>query len=106
MVPVLSFGVPGGQEWILVVLVVVLLFGASKLPELARSAGSALGEFKAARYEAEQEFQEVKKEAMEGEPGEELADEEAEATETTEEKEAEKAKAESEEAVEKLEEEE
>ncbi|MBS1263360.1 MAG: Sec-independent protein translocase protein TatAt [Methanonatronarchaeales archaeon] len=65
MNPVLAFGVPGGQEWILIVVIVVLLFGASKLPELARSAGSALGEFKSARYEAEKEYERVKKETTE-----------------------------------------
>lgn len=79
MSPVFAFGVPGGQEWILVGLVVVLLFGASKLPELARSAGSALGEFKSARYEAEQEFKQVKEEV------EETEDEPAEEDETEEE---------------------
>ncbi len=51
-------GVPGGSEWILIVAIVVLLFGASKLPKLARSAGSAIGEFKKARQESEQEIQE------------------------------------------------
>lgn len=38
--------VPGGWELILVVLVIVLLFGAKKLPELARGSGQALRIFK------------------------------------------------------------
>lgn len=38
--------IPGGWELILVVLVVVLLFGAKKLPELARGSGQALRIFK------------------------------------------------------------
>jgi sec-independent protein translocase protein TatA len=38
---------PGGTELIIVVLVLVLLFGSSKLPSLARSMGQAKKEFKA-----------------------------------------------------------
>ncbi len=37
---------PGGWELIVIVLVVVLLFGARKLPELARGTGQALRIFK------------------------------------------------------------
>ncbi|MBI3648190.1 MAG: twin-arginine translocase TatA/TatE family subunit [Actinobacteria bacterium] len=35
-----------GPEWLVVLGIVVLLFGAKKLPELARSMGKASGEFK------------------------------------------------------------
>jgi sec-independent protein translocase protein TatA len=35
-----------GPEWFIVLGVIVLLFGAKKLPELARSMGKASGEFK------------------------------------------------------------
>ncbi|MFQ5523198.1 MAG: twin-arginine translocase TatA/TatE family subunit [Acidimicrobiia bacterium] len=35
-----------GQEWIIVLLVVVLIFGARKLPELARSLGASAKEFR------------------------------------------------------------
>jgi sec-independent protein translocase protein TatA len=37
---------PGGMEMLLVLAVVMLLFGAKKLPELARSMGRAGKEFK------------------------------------------------------------
>jgi sec-independent protein translocase protein TatA len=40
-------GVPGGWELVLIVLVILLLFGAKKLPELARGSGRALRIFKA-----------------------------------------------------------
>ncbi len=35
-----------GPEWIVVLVVIVLLFGARKLPELARSIGKSTSEFK------------------------------------------------------------
>jgi sec-independent protein translocase protein TatA len=42
-----DIAVPGGWELILIVLVIVLFFGAAKLPELARGSGRALRIFKA-----------------------------------------------------------
>lgn len=38
---------PGGWELFLIIFVIVLLFGAKKLPELARGSGRALRIFKA-----------------------------------------------------------
>ena len=38
----------GGKEWIVIVLVVLLLFGGKKLPELMKGLGSGLNEFKKA----------------------------------------------------------
>lgn len=46
----------GAQEMILIFLVMLLLFGAKKLPELARGLGKSMGEFKKARDEFEQEI--------------------------------------------------
>jgi sec-independent protein translocase protein TatA len=40
-------GMPGGWELIAIILVILLLFGAKKLPELARGSGRALRIFKA-----------------------------------------------------------
>jgi sec-independent protein translocase protein TatA len=37
---------PGGPEWIVILLVVLLVFGGTQLPKLARSLGSAQKEFK------------------------------------------------------------
>ena len=42
-----------GPEWIVVVVILVLLFGAKKLPELARSVGRSTSEFKKGIAEAE-----------------------------------------------------
>jgi sec-independent protein translocase protein TatA len=47
---------PGWPETIFILIVVVLLFGAKKLPELARGLGQSLGEFKKARNEFEREL--------------------------------------------------
>ncbi len=49
----------GTQEMILIFLVVLLLFGASKLPELARSMGKSMGEFKKAQREIELEVRKL-----------------------------------------------
>src|SRR5438552_11719083 len=47
-----------GIEWvvILIIIAVLLLFGPSKLPELARGVGRALGEFRRGRMEIELEI--------------------------------------------------
>lgn len=46
----------GGQEIFLVLLIILLLFGAKKLPELARGMGSALKEFQKAKDEFSDEL--------------------------------------------------
>lgn len=46
----------GGQEMIVIFLIVLLLFGAKKLPELARGVGKSMGEFKKAREDFEREI--------------------------------------------------
>ena len=43
-------------EMIIIFIVVLLLFGAKKLPELARGVGKSMGEFKKAREEFEREI--------------------------------------------------
>ncbi|MCW2834171.1 MAG: tatAy [Nocardioides sp.] len=40
------FGMPAGAEWLIILAIVVLVFGAAKLPELARGTGQALRIFK------------------------------------------------------------
>ena len=46
----------GLQEMILIALVILLLFGAKKLPELARGIGKSMGEFKKAKEDFEDEI--------------------------------------------------
>ena len=53
--------IPSGFEWIfIVVIVVVIFFGAKKIPDLARGFGKATTEFEKARIEAKRELQQNK----------------------------------------------
>ncbi len=45
---------------IIVVVIAVLIFGAKKIPELARTFGKAKGEYEKGRIEAEKELKEFK----------------------------------------------
>ncbi len=51
----------GAPEIILGILVIVLLFGAKKIPELAQGLGKGIREFKKAAREVDEEVQETKK---------------------------------------------
>ncbi|MCL7475726.1 MAG: twin-arginine translocase TatA/TatE family subunit [ANME-2 cluster archaeon] len=50
---------PGPTELILIFLVILLLFGATKLPELANALGRSTGEFKKAQKESELSLKEL-----------------------------------------------
>ena len=52
-------GIPAGPEVLIILLVLVLLFGANKIPKLARSTGQAMGEFKKGREEIEDELKDM-----------------------------------------------
>ncbi|HSS19956.1 MAG TPA: twin-arginine translocase TatA/TatE family subunit [Pyrinomonadaceae bacterium] len=54
---ILLLGMPGGWELIAILLVVILLFGGSKLPQLAKSLGQSKRAFKEGLEEAEKEAQ-------------------------------------------------
>ena len=50
-----------GQEWIfIIVIAVVLIFGAKKIPELAKTFGKAKGEFEKGKIEGEKELKHFK----------------------------------------------
>lgn len=71
---------PIGPEIIVILLIIILLFGANKIPKLARSSGEAIGEFRKGREEIEEELKkgtEPVREAKEdvGEVGMEIQDE-------------------------------
>ena len=52
-------GMPGHMEIILIIFIILLLFGAKKLPELSRSLGKSLGEFKKGKEDIEREIHDV-----------------------------------------------
>jgi sec-independent protein translocase protein TatA len=56
----------GPNEILAILIIAFLLFGASKLPELARSLGKSMGEFKKAQREAEIELRRFEKDLAEG----------------------------------------
>ena len=47
--PQFLWGMPGGTEWILIILVVLLFFGGRKIPELMRGIGKGVREFNDAK---------------------------------------------------------
>ncbi len=50
-----------GQEWIFIIIIaVVLIFGAKKIPELAKTFGKAKGEFEKGKIEGEKELEDFK----------------------------------------------
>ncbi len=57
--PVLA-GMFGGWEMLLILAVVLLLFGAKKLPELAKGLGKSIKEFKKASDESHEEIADSK----------------------------------------------
>ena len=57
---------PGGWEMVVIALVILLLFGAKKLPELARGLGQGIREFKGAVNGAKDELKEAQ-DSMESE---------------------------------------
>ncbi len=50
-----------GMEWIWIIVIVgVLIFGAKKIPELARTLGRAKGDYEKGRIESEKDLKEFK----------------------------------------------
>lgn len=60
-----------GPQLLIIVLVVLLLFGSKRLPDLARFFGKAIKEFRKSAFEVEKDF----RSAMEETPGKETAPE-------------------------------
>ena len=53
---------PGGGEWLMVFLAILLLFGGKKIPELMKGIGKGIREFNAAKNSVENEIKEGMKE--------------------------------------------
>lgn len=60
---------PVGMEWIIILVVVVLLFGPSRLPQLARGLGQAKKEFKEASMTDEERAAAQRRKAESGAEG-------------------------------------
>ena len=78
-VPLFAF--PAGPEVLAILLIAVLLFGANKIPKLARSTGQAMGEFRRGRQQVEEELQEMEEEVSADIEGEEFSSDEFESDE-------------------------
>jgi sec-independent protein translocase protein TatA len=61
----LLFWAPGGWELIIILVIVLILFGANRLPQLAKGMGESIRNFKSGMAEAEAE--EVKKDKAKAE---------------------------------------
>lgn len=55
-----------GWEWIIIALVVLLLFGGKKIPELMKGLGKGVKSFKQGMQEVEGEMNEIKKDIENG----------------------------------------
>jgi sec-independent protein translocase protein TatA len=53
----LGFGNFGGPDVLIILLIVLILFGAKKLPDLARGLGQSVNEFRKAREDIDREVQ-------------------------------------------------
>jgi sec-independent protein translocase protein TatA len=49
---------PGGTEWILIILAVLILFGGRKIPEFMRGLGRGIREFNDAKTNVKKEIEE------------------------------------------------
>jgi sec-independent protein translocase protein TatA len=58
----------GMQEWLIVAFLVLVLFGAKKIPELARSVGQAVGEVQKGIRESQRVIQDTAREPVEEAP--------------------------------------
>lgn len=64
-IPLLSFSVPGPWELAIILFIVLLLFGAKRLPEIARGLGESIKEFKKSASDIEKGFKEKKEKEKE-----------------------------------------
>jgi len=54
----LMISMPGGTEWLLIVLAVLILFGGRKIPEFMRGIGRGIREFNDAKSNVKKEIEE------------------------------------------------
>ena len=54
-----AIGLPTGWEWIIILIVVLLLFGGKKIPELMRGLGKGVKSFKQGLNDAKEELNKI-----------------------------------------------
>jgi sec-independent protein translocase protein TatA len=54
----LLIGMPGGSEWILIIVAILIFFGGKKIPELMRGLGRGIREFNDAKDNVKKEIEE------------------------------------------------
>ncbi len=69
LLSIFLISMPGGSEWLLIFLAIVLLFGGKKIPELMRGIGKGVREFNSAKTGLQQELEDGMKE---GDPKKEI----------------------------------
>ncbi|MBP3236841.1 MAG: twin-arginine translocase TatA/TatE family subunit [Bacteroidales bacterium] len=55
----LPLGVIGPWQWVIIALVIILLFGGKKIPELMRGLGKGMKEFKKGMNDVENDIKEI-----------------------------------------------
>ena len=58
MLSVFLISMPGGMEWVLIFVVVLLMFGGKKIPELMRGLGKGIREFNDAKEKVKANLEE------------------------------------------------
>ncbi len=69
-----ALGMPGMQELLLILVIVLVLFGAKRLPELARGLGQSMNEFRKAKDEFQNELHRATEDTAAKEPAAKPAD--------------------------------
>lgn len=49
---------PGGMEWLIIIIAILILFGGKKIPEFMRGLGKGVKEFKTAKDDITRDFHE------------------------------------------------
>ena len=58
IINVFLLSMPGGSEWIFIIIIALLMFGGKKIPELMRGVGKGIREFNDAKANVKNEIEE------------------------------------------------
>ncbi|MFA5625276.1 MAG: twin-arginine translocase TatA/TatE family subunit [Bradymonadales bacterium] len=61
--PVLAFGMPGTHEWLIILAIVLVVFGATRIPALGSAIGKGISNFRKGMREANEEADVAKKDS-------------------------------------------